>query len=380
MKCDQDKVPVLLMVRSLGIGGSERQLVETALSLPRDRFIPHVGCFRPDGLRRGDLDAAHIPFLHLPVYSFKSPAAFTGAAQLIQYIRRHQIRVVHAFDAPLNAFAVPLARFAGTPAVISSQRGHRDLTGPALRHLLRITDRISDAVVVNCQAMRQYLVDEEHVAESKVRLCYNALDTTRYRRRIVQSPFPGKLIVGSVCALRPEKGLDVLLHAFASVRDLKMKLIIVGSGPEEARLHALSADLGIAADCHFEPATTDVVEWLSRIDVFVLPSRSEALSNSLMEAMACGCSPIATRVGGNPELVENCRDGYLFEVDNKEELAARLRELAMDESRREAFAAAATAKMSQFTPERAGRTMQTIYDSILDAKFGKDGFPAAAGA
>jgi glycosyltransferase involved in cell wall biosynthesis len=182
------------------------------------------------------------------------------------------------------------------------------------------------------------------------------------------------LIVGSVCALRPEKGLDVLLHAFASVRDLKMKLIIVGSGPEEARLQALSADLGIPADCHFEPATTDVVEWL-----FVLPSRSEALSNSLMEAMACGWSPIATRVGGNPELVENCRDGYLFEVDNKVELAARLRELAMDESRREAFAAAATAKMSQFTPERAGRAMQTIYDSVLDAKFG-NGFLAAAGA
>jgi len=91
MKSDQDKVPVLLMVRSLGIGGSERQLVETVLSLPRDRFIPHVGRFRPDGLRRCDLDAAHIPLLHLPVCSLTSPAAFTGAARLIQYIRRHQV-------------------------------------------------------------------------------------------------------------------------------------------------------------------------------------------------------------------------------------------------------------------------------------------------
>jgi hypothetical protein len=98
---------------------------------------------------------------------------------------------VHAFDAPLNAFAVPLARFEGTPAVISSQCAHRDLTGPALKHLLRITDRISDAVVVSCQAMRQYLVDEEHVAESKVRLCYNALDTTGTGKGSCKVPFPG---------------------------------------------------------------------------------------------------------------------------------------------------------------------------------------------
>ena len=117
----QNKIPVLLMVRELGIGGSERQLVETALFLPRDRFVPHVGCFRPEGLRRSDLDAANVPVLHLPIYSFKSPSFAKAAAQLMRYIRQHGIQVVHSFDAPLNAFAVPVARLAATPAVISSQ-------------------------------------------------------------------------------------------------------------------------------------------------------------------------------------------------------------------------------------------------------------------
>jgi len=365
---NRNKIPVLLLVRELGIGGSERQLVETALFLPRDRFIPHVGCFRPDGLRRPDLDAANVPVLHLPVYSFKSPAVVKAAAQLMRYIRQHGIQIVHSFDAPLNAFAVPVARLAATPAVLSSQRAHRDLAGQTFKRLLRITDHIADAVVVNCQAMKQYMVEEEHVPQHKVQLCYNAVDTGRYQRKKTEAPFAGRLVIGSICALRPEKGLDILLQAFASVRDLGAKLLIVGSGPEETKLRALSVSLGIAADCHFEAATADVVEWLSQIDIFVLPSRSEALSNSLMEAMACGCCPIASRVGGNPELVEDERNGLLFEVDDAAELAARLRELLMNESRRKAFASLSAAKMSQFTCERAGQTMQTIYESILNSK------------
>ena len=373
---NRGKIPVLLMVRSLGIGGSERQLVETALFLPRDRFIPHVGCFRPDGIRRPDLDAANVPVLHLPLYSFKSPAIVTAAAQLMRYIRQNRIEIVHSFDAPLNAFAVPVARLAATTAVISSQRGHRDLTGPTFKRLLRMTDRITDAVVVNCQAMKKYMVEEEHVPESKLQLCYNAVDTNRYRRKAMQTPFPGQLVVGSISALRPEKGLDVLLQAFATVRDLGAKLLIVGSGPEESKLRRLSAELGIAADCHFEPVTADVVEWLSRIDIFVLPSRSEALSNALMEAMACGCCPIATRVGGNPELVEHRRNGLLFEVDGVAELAAELRELLTNESRRREYAALSAAKMSQFTCEMAGQTMQGIYESILETKRGA-GHPSA---
>src|SRR5215831_14569909 len=184
-------VPVLLMVRELGIGGTERQLVETARFLPRERFIPHVGCFRPDGPRRAELESAGIPILHLPLYSLASKAFLPVAAQFVRYVRQHRIQVVHSFDAPLNIFAVPIAKMAGVPAVLSSQRGHRDLTGTRNKRLLRFTDRLTDAVVVNCDAMRQYLVDEEGVSPSKIRLCYNAVDTEQYQRRPTASRWPG---------------------------------------------------------------------------------------------------------------------------------------------------------------------------------------------
>lgn len=365
------------MVRELGIGGTERQLVETARFLKRDRYIPHVGCFRPDGLRRRDLELAGIPILHLPVYSFKSPNVLTAAWQLIRYIRRHHIEIVHAFDAPLNVFAVPVARLAGTPAVISSQRGDRDLTGQGIKKLLRITDHLADAVVVNCQWMKRYLVEKEHVPEPKVRLCYNAVDLERYGRREI--PRSDGVTVGTVCALRPEKGVDTLIRAFATVHHAGVKLVIVGSGPEEARLRSLCSELGVEEACQFEPATIDVTEWLSRIDIFVLPSRSEALSNALMEAMACGCCPVASRVGGNPELIEHGENGLLFQADDSAELAGRLMELLADTPGRRRMAAAALNKMStEFTSENSIRAMQGIYESVLSEVRHKDDHSATS--
>jgi glycosyltransferase involved in cell wall biosynthesis len=353
------------MVRELSIGGTERQLVETARFLQRERFAPHVGCFRPDGLRRRDLEQAGVPILHLPVYSFKSPAVVKAAAQLIRYIHRHRIQIVHCFDAPLNVFAVPVARLAGTPAVLSSQRGDRNLTTQRLKRLLRITDRMADAVVVNCEYMRHYLIEEERVPERKVRLCYNGIDTDQYRRLSRTSPYAGQVVIGTVCALRPEKGVDTLIRAFAAVQRPGAALVIVGSGPEEAKLKALCAESGVE-NCHFEPATNDVAEWLSRIDIFVLPSRSEALSNALMEAMACGCCPVASRVGGNPELIEHGQNGLLFRPDAVDELAHSLRELLDDEPQRQRLAVAASAKItSRFTFAKAAETMQGIYESVL---------------
>ena len=104
-----------------------------------------------------------------------------------------------------------------------------------------------------------------------------------------------------------------------------MKLAIVGSGPCLADLQDRARALGILSDCVFEPATPRVADWLRAMDIFVLPSLSEALSNSLMEAMACGCSVAASRVGGNPELVAHGETGMLFEPRDTAGLAEILR-------------------------------------------------------
>src|SRR5579862_7456121 len=103
-------VNVLLMVRELNIGGTERQCAEMARSLDRTRYHAHVACFRGAGFRADDLRGAGVPVLELPVKSFKSPGALRGAVLLRGYLKRNEIRLVHTFDFPMNLYGAPLAR------------------------------------------------------------------------------------------------------------------------------------------------------------------------------------------------------------------------------------------------------------------------------
>ncbi len=106
--------------------------------------------------------------------------------------------------------------------------------------------------------------------------------------------------------------------------------------------------------------------WLRAIDIFVLPSLSEALSNSLMEAMSTGCCPVASEVGGNPELVEDGRSGLLFPAGDSRALAACLTRLLEDPALRRDLAGAAAVRMrTHFSRAAAVRTMASIYDDYL---------------
>ncbi len=365
--------PVLLMIRALGLGGTERQLTETARFLDRDRFTPFVGCLIADGIRKAEIEHAGVPLFTLPVSSFVNPSVLRGAWQMASFIRRHGIRIVHTFDVPMNLFGVLPARLAGTPVVLSSQRAHRDLTPPAGRRLLRLVDRIADGVVVNCEAMSRHLQADEGVPADRVFVCRNGIDTNVYYPAPAERPafLNTGVVIGVVCALRPEKGLGTLLEGFARVRHTfpGIKLVIVGSGSEEERLKQQAAALGIAGSCHFEPGTREVARWLGSIDIFVLPSLSEALSNSLMEAMACGCCPVASRVGGNPELVIPGSTGLLFEAGNAEDLAAQLRLLIENEELRRRYGEASARRIaSEFTHCAAAKRMGEIYDANLRRK------------
>ncbi len=361
-------IPILLMAQELNLGGSERQMAEIAKALDRSQFDPRVGCFRPAGLRADDLRAAGVPIVHFPVPTMVS---LRGALRIGAYVREQGIRLVHTFDTPANSYGVPAARLIGGTAVVSSQRVDRALWPAAQRHAMRITDHMVDAIVVNCEFLRRSLRDEEKVPDGMIRLCYNGVDTNLFRP--ASSPRPdvlrdASLVIGVVCALRPEKGLEVLLEAFAAAGHLPpgAKLAVVGSGPSLSKLQDRARELGVMSACVFEPATSRVADWLHAIDIFVLPSFSEALSNSLMEAMACGCCVVASRVGGNPELVAHGETGMLFEAGDAVGLASILCALASDPQRRAGLASMASALMnSRFSLATAARRMGEIYSDVL---------------
>ena len=345
-------------------------MTEVALGLDRARFEPHVGAFRPQGIRGDELRTAGVPVVHLPVYSFQSPAALVGAWQLARYVRRHDIHLVHSFDAPLTVHAMPVVRYFTSAVAVSSQRGHRGLT-PKLRRLVRWTDCMVDGIVVNCEYMNSHLIQDEHVAERLVHVCYNGIDLQQFcpAPSIRPPSLPeDALVIGSVGALRPEKGLLTLVEAFAHVRPLRqhMKLVFVGSGPVLPELQTRAKEAGVFADCVWEPATAEVANWLRCFDIFVLPSLTEALSNSLMEAMACGCPVVASRVGGNPELVRDGEHGILFEPQNVGALAKSLRRLIEDPSLRNTLGRNEERFIRHgFSRAASANRMAEIYEELL---------------
>ncbi len=353
---------MLLLARELDLGGSERQMTEIAKTLDRSRFSPHVGCFRPQGMRAAELAAAGVPIVHFPVDSFLSLRALSEARNLRSYIRRHGIRLVHAFDYPLTLFAVPVARWS-TPAVaVSSQRSHRELIPRKYRRLMRATDRLARAIVVNCEFVRRHLENEEGVPSHRIRLCYNGVDLDEFRP--IADPHEG-LTIGVVCALRPEKDLGTLIEAFVRLQRPGLRLLIAGSGSMLAQLRSLAQARGLAPDSVFAPATAHAAECLRSIDIFVLPSRSEAFSNSLLEAMACGCCPVATRIGGNLELIRDGENGMLFDAGDAEQLCQVLQRLIENPALRRSLSAQARSVAEGFSIGAAARRMEAIYTELI---------------
>ncbi len=359
------------MVRELHHGGSERQLTELALSMDRSLFQPHVGAFRIGGIRADELRAAGVPILELPVRSFKSTDSLTGGLTLARYIQANNIKLVHTFDMPLTAYAIPITRLLTSAVALASQRCHLSLGGPRLHKMVVFAERRAHGIVVNCEYIKRHLVEEEGFAPDKIRICYNGIDFDRFRRGMANRPptLPADaLVIGVMCVLRPEKGLTTLVDAFAQVwrPESKLRLLIIGSGPMLGELQQRARDVGVFDACVFEPSTSRVEEWLRMIDIFVLPSLSEALSNSLMEAMACGCCTVASRVGGNPELIEDGKRGLLFEPGNSVDLASKLRELINGEELRTSLAAAAHDFLhANFSRGASARRMAEIYGEFL---------------
>ncbi len=340
-------------------------------ALDRSQFEPIVGCLRPEGVRRRDLDRAGVPVAHFPVYSFASLQAMTGAWRLARFIRRRGIRLVHTFDYPLTVFALPAAKMFTSAATVSSQRSHRALIPARYRAMVRLTDRMASAIVVNCEFVRRHLEEEEAVPPSRIRVCRNGIDLEEFCDRDLSRPAElpmDALIIGVVTALRPEKGLTDLLEAFARIHGAGwVKLVIVGSGPMREKLESLAHALGVAHDCIFAPATAEVAPWLRAMDLFVLPSRSEAFSNALMEAMACGCCAVASDAGGNPELVRNGETGILFPAGDAAALAAVLEMLLGNASLRRRLAQAGTKWVREkFSIRGAAQRMGEIYAEVIE--------------
>lgn len=341
-------------------------MTELIARLDHRRFDVHVACFRRAGHWLPRVESAARSVTEFPLAGFRSPATAAQLVRFARWCRERRLAVLQACDFYANVFALPGAALARVPVRVGARR---DLLLPgrsAGQHRLqRWAYRCAHRVVANSQAAAAQVV-AEGVPRPQVSVIPNGIDLSRFSGRRTSSP-SDPLTVTTVANLRPEKGHDVLLEAAARVVQTHpgVRFQFVGDGPMRAALQQQADRLGIGSAVAFLGHREDVPELLARSALFVLPSRSEAFPNGLVEAMAAGVPSIASRVGGILELVQHQRDGVLVPVADPSALAAAIRALLDDPAAERLGARGRQTIEARYSFERMVSAFEELYLNAL---------------
>jgi sugar transferase (PEP-CTERM/EpsH1 system associated) len=327
------------VVRTLATGGTENIVRKLLAHLDPSRFHQSVcTVVAADG---------ESPFNATSLGLKPTKAAFL-VPHFFRVFRRERPDVVHSRNwATIEAvIAAKLARVEG---VVHSEHG-RDLAtmGPQpwrRRFLRSFAYARADRVFCVSEELREYYSEQLGWRPDSFSVISNGVDTeefrpcprTRLEMRAKLGAGPSTIIVGTVGRLDPVKDHMVLVRAAESARQqgLDLRLVIVGDGPHRASIEReLSRSTQLARSTTLAGDVRNVPEWLNAFDIFVLPSISEGMSNTLLEAMATGIAPIATAVGGNRELIEHGQCGLLSPPGDPNALGNLILDLAQNQDRR----------------------------------------------
>lgn len=318
-------------------GGTESNLVRLLHRLPRERFRATVLTYEFNPALPL-MEGFPWPVEVFPLRRIYTPNGLRLGFRLARFLREREVDLVHCFFESSDLWGAPVARFCGLP-VISSRRDmgiHRH----RLHDLLyRFVSPCFCEVQAVSEEVRQWLIRRDRLPPERVVTMPNGIDLAAFKpleppaalRARLNLPAAAPLVV-SVANLRRVKGQDILLRAAAQLPalDPAPHFLLAGEVIEPdfaASLRELAATETLAGRVRFLGPVTDVASLLAACSVFVLPSRSEGMSTALLEAMAASLPVVATRTGGNPEVVVDGKTGWLVPPEDPSALSARLAEL-----------------------------------------------------
>jgi glycosyltransferase involved in cell wall biosynthesis len=320
------------MIDTLERGGAQNQLLLIARYL-QEQNIPsyHLIVFRePLTL----LDAFKEAGVNVEVVEKKKEVDVAFLFNLFSLLKKLKPRVVVTFLITADMWGRLIARIAGVPRVGCSVRSIPQRLGVVKDTFLFVMDKLSDIIVCNSKMAAETTQQRSRLDQKKVVVIYNGIPAGSDEE---QSPKADndELVIGLVARLVPLKDVSTLLKAFSRIlmNHSTVKLVIVGDGPCRGDLENEAVSLGVADKVCFMGERLDVKEIIKGFDIGVLTSQYEGLSNAIMEYMQAGKPVVATNVGGNPELVEDGVNGYLFDYGNVEQLANILNKLISEPKR-----------------------------------------------
>lgn len=325
------------MTNTLEVGGSERQFVTLAESLGGNRLEVRPACLRRIGGLADRL--GQIP--EFPVGGRLVGLQAQGSQfALMRHLRHERIDVAHSFDFYTNIMLIPAAYVAGVP-VIGSHRQIGDLLSPAKFKAQCWAFRLCDRVVCNSEAAADSL-RAAGLAEGKLEIIPNGLPKSAFAE---VPPFipcrPGVLRLGLIARMNsPVKNHPVFLKAAAKLSRQfpNLEFVLVGDGPLRPALESMASALGIKEKVLFTGERHDIPAVLASLDVSVLVSSSESLSNVILESMAAGVPVVATAVGATPEVVKHGETGLIVSPGDEESLVDAVAQLVRDPAARAQYA------------------------------------------
>ncbi|MFI5397425.1 MAG: glycosyltransferase [Candidatus Binatia bacterium] len=372
-----NRIRVLHVIDTLGVGGTELGLANVIERTQKE--ISHaVCCVRNGGATAARLVAQGIPITVL----HKRPGNdWSLPLRVARLCRKMAPDIVHSRNWG-SIDAIIGARLARVPVVIHGEHG-RDATDPngtsrRRNRARRILSVFLDRIVAVSDQLGSWLVNEVGIRASKVSVLKNGVDAQKFQRgsnraalRRSHGYSPEDVIVGTVGRLDPVKNQVALLEVLAALLPTHphLRIAIVGDGPERETLAREIANRGLREAAVLLGHRDDVPAVLNMLDVFVLPSLGEGMCNTILEAMAVGLPVVATRVGGNPELVDDGATGQLVPARDTDALAKVIAAYVADERLRQDHGAAGRRRVvEEFTLEGMTERYMQLYQNEVGRK------------
>jgi glycosyltransferase involved in cell wall biosynthesis len=365
---DRAPVRVAFVLHSLGVAGAEVLVVETIRRLA-GRIAPSVYCLDTVGALGERLRADGVDVQCLG----RRPGRDFGVAwRLARALRRCPPDVLHAHQyTPFFYAALDRVLAGGAPRLVFTEHGRHypDVVSPLRRLGNRLVlARRAHAVNAVCEFSAHQLRDVDGFSGRRIEVIANGIDLAHYAKAADRAALrrqlglePARRYLVNVARCHPVKDQAMLLRAFGDVAAARpdVDLLIAGDGALRGKLETLAGTLGIAARVRFLGVRADVPALLQASDIFVLTSRSEAASLTLLEAMAAGLPVVVTAVGGNPEIVRHGIEGLLVPRGDAAATAGAILSLLDEPARAAALGTAGAARARQHY--RLEQTLEEYY-------------------
>ena len=378
-----DRRPLIAhVVYRFDVGGLENGVVNLINHLPQDAYRHVIISLTEITEFRQRIVRDDVGFFALE----KPPGhAFWQYPKLYALFRRLRPDIVHTRNLGALEAVVP-AWAAGVPVRVHGEHGRDvgDLDGASKKYqwVRRLYRPFVTYYIALSRDLEHYLSQKVGMSSNRIRQIYNGVDAERFSPAASRQPIPGcpfddakYWVVGTVGRMQTVKDQTTLVRAFIRaleiVPELKscLRLVLIGDGPLRSEAQYLLEQAGCAELAWLPGERSDVPAVLRGLDCFVLPSLAEGVSNTILEAMACGLPVIATNVGGNSELVAPGISGELVAASDVESMAERMAAYARDGVRARLAGQAGRAIVDQrFSLQAMVAQYQSLYDQLLDEK------------